>query len=95
MSPAVPGQRAAQRPLRAMTASQRVLGRAVQAAAGALAGPVGIGFIDGQHVEVDLSQPPGQKVRRVLACGCVGECTCPAEEEPPVDGGGDAQEREV
>ncbi|GAA2948076.1 hypothetical protein ACFPN0_15345 [Kitasatospora cinereorecta] len=94
MSP-VPGQRAAQRPLRAMTASQRVLGRSVQAAAGALTGPVGVGFIDGQQVEVDLSKPPGQQVRRVLACGCVGECTCQAEEGIPAGCGTDMQEREV
>ncbi|MFD6936256.1 hypothetical protein ACFWAP_08905 [Streptomyces goshikiensis] len=93
MSP-VPGQRAAQRPLRAMTAAQRVFGRAVQASAAAMVGPVGVGFIDGRQVEVDLSAPPGEQVREVLACGCVAACTCPAAEEVPADGGTEEQERQ-
>ncbi|MGW6458724.1 hypothetical protein ACWF94_22885 [Streptomyces sp. NPDC055078] len=94
MSP-LPGQRAVQQPLRAGTSAQRALGRAAQAGTGVLAFPAGVGWVDGQQVEVDLSKPPGQQVRRVLACGCGGECTCQAEEETAVDGGGtDIQEKE-
>ncbi|MFJ7586949.1 hypothetical protein ACIQZO_06055 [Streptomyces sp. NPDC097617] len=93
MSP-VPGQRAAQRPLRAMTAAQRVVGRAVQASAGAMTGPVGVGFIDGRQVQIDLAAPPGEQVREVLACGCVGACTCPAAEKISADGGTQTPERQ-
>ncbi|MEU2487020.1 hypothetical protein ABZ593_20730 [Streptomyces sp. NPDC012617] len=64
MSP-LPGQRSAQRPLQAMVASQRVLGRAAQAAAGGL-GTSGIAFIDGQTFDVDLAAPAEERVRLVV-----------------------------
>ncbi|WNI20291.1 hypothetical protein [Actinacidiphila sp. ITFR-21] len=58
----VPGQRAAQRPLRAMTAVQRVLGRAARAGDGGLVGPIGVAFIGGKQYQVDLSAPPGAQL---------------------------------
>ncbi|GGX37757.1 hypothetical protein GCM10010353_61490 [Streptomyces chryseus] len=95
MSP-IPGQRAAQRTVRAMTSSQRALGRSVQAAAGGLATAIGWGWVDGQHMVIDLAAPPGQQTRpAALACGCTGRCRgeCP----PPEDSEGtqtDTQERQ-
>ncbi|WP_199570515.1 hypothetical protein [Streptomyces murinus] len=75
---ALPGQRAAQRPYRAMVASQRALGRAAQAANGALVGPIGVAFIDGQQYDVDLSAPPDQQLRPVEPpCVCTCRCPCP------------------
>lgn len=59
---ALPGQRAAQRPLRALTAAQRVLGRAASAGDGAVVGPVGVAFVGGHQYRVDLSAPPGAQV---------------------------------
>ncbi|MFF3096834.1 hypothetical protein [Streptomyces cyaneofuscatus] len=55
---ALPGQRSAQRPWRAVTSAQRALGRAAQSAAGGL-GSAGIAFIDGQTYDVDLTAPDG------------------------------------
>ena len=62
---ALPGQRAAQRPLRAMVAAQKVLGRSAQAANGGLVGAIGVAFIGGQQYEVDLSAPPEGRLRPV------------------------------
>jgi hypothetical protein len=59
---ALPGQRAAQRPLRALTAAQRVLGNAVRAGDGGLVGPLGVAFVDGHQYRVDLSAPPGAQL---------------------------------
>jgi hypothetical protein len=59
---ALPGQRAAQRPLRAFTAAQRVLGNAVRAGDGGLVGPLGVAFVDGHQYRVDLSAPPGAQL---------------------------------
>lgn len=59
---ALPGQRAAQRPLRALTAAQRVLGRAAHADDGGLVGPVGVAFVDGHQYQVDLSAPLGAQL---------------------------------
>jgi hypothetical protein len=80
----VPGQRAAQRTVRAMTSSQRALGRSVQAAAGGLTATIGFGWVDGRHFDVDLAAQPGQQARlKALPCGCLGHCRgeCP----PPGD----------
>lgn len=54
---ALPGQRAAQRPWRAMTSAQRALGRAAQPAGGF--GSTGVAYIDGQVYDVDLAAPGG------------------------------------
>ena len=77
---ALPGQRSAQRPWRAMTSSQRALGRAVQASAGGL-GSSGIAFIDGQTYEVDLTAPPEEQARPVRPpCQCA-EDSCPCADD--------------
>lgn len=65
----VPGQRAAQRPMRAMTAVHRVLGRAVKAGDGGLVGPLGVAFIGGHNYRVDLSAPPGTQLTPLLPSG--------------------------
>lgn len=65
----VPGQRAAQRPLRALTASQRVLGRAAKAGDGGLVGPLGVAFIGGHSYRVDLSAPPGTQLTPLVPSG--------------------------
>ncbi|BBA98374.1 hypothetical protein RVR_4530 [Actinacidiphila reveromycinica] len=84
----LPGQRAAQRPIRAMVASQRALGRAAQAANGALVGPTGVAFIDGQQYDVDLSAPPDEQLRPVEPpCVCTCRCPCPCAEPGAHDGG--------
>jgi ferric-dicitrate binding protein FerR (iron transport regulator) len=83
VSPA-PGQRAAQPAVRAMTSTQRALGRAAQSTAGGLTAALGLGWVDGQHFQVDLSAPPGQQARlAALACGCTGRCRgdCPEADE--------------
>ncbi|MFC9341500.1 hypothetical protein ACFT0G_35800 [Streptomyces sp. NPDC057020] len=73
----LPGQRSAQRPLQVMKASQRVLGRSVQAAAGGLVGAVGVAWIDGQQHDVDLLAPPGEQSRPVGAARPADqECMC-------------------
>lgn len=54
--PGVPGQRAAQHPMRAAAASQRVLGRAAsQQTGGPPIGPVGVAILGGVYYTVDLS----------------------------------------
>ncbi|MFZ4266637.1 hypothetical protein [Streptomyces arboris] len=78
---ALPGQRSAQRPWRAVTSAQRALGRAAQSTAGGL-GSVGIAFIDGQTYDVDLTAPGG--VRMELR----------REEPPPPSCGEDTDETE-
>ncbi|MGW6391235.1 hypothetical protein ACWFR1_12200 [Streptomyces sp. NPDC055103] len=78
MSP-LPGQRAVQQPLRAGTSAQRALGRAAQASAGVLAFPAGIGWVNGQRYDIDLTAPPGQQARPILPCGCAVECGCDDE----------------
>ncbi|MFC8723779.1 hypothetical protein [Streptomyces bacillaris] len=83
---ALPGQRAAQRPLRALLASQRALGRAAQAQGGGLAGPLGVGWINGRQVDIDLLAPPGRQVVPV-AVPCVCVCTCACSEVDQVLGG--------
>ncbi|MEW2066629.1 hypothetical protein [Streptomyces sp. NPDC007346] len=94
MSPALPGQRAAQRPLRAMTASQRALGRAATAQDGGLAGAVGVGWIDGRRVDIDLLAPPGRQVVPVPEpCECRCVCAC-SQQNQGVTGHG-AQDGEV
>lgn len=75
-----------------MTAAQRVLGRSVQAAAGGLVGPIGVGWVDGQRYEIDLVAPPGRQARPVLPCGCVDACSCWDDDGPDV--GTDMQERQ-
>lgn len=89
----LPGQRSVQRPLRAMTATQRVLGRAVQGAAGGLVGAAGIAWVDGQQHDVDLLAPPGEQSRPVgparsadQACLCTVACPGDCAEESPGDG---------
>ncbi|WP_228995199.1 hypothetical protein [Streptomyces sp. DH8] len=77
---ALPGQRSAQRPYRAVTSAQRVLGRAAQAAAGGF-GSTGLAFIDGQTYDVDLTAPGGVRVT-------------PRTVEPPPPGGDDQDETE-
>lgn len=75
---ALPGQRSAQRPWQAMTASQRALGRAATAGGGGLVGPHGVAFIDGQQYDVDLSAAPEDRLRRVEPpCRCTCQCSCP------------------
>ncbi|MFH8577105.1 hypothetical protein [Streptomyces zaomyceticus] len=81
---AAPGQRSAQRTVRAITSTQRALGRSAQAAAGGLTSAVGWGWVDGQHLDVDLAAAPGQQARpSALPCGCVGRCRgdCPPVED--------------
>jgi hypothetical protein len=77
VTPPLPGQRAAQSPLQAMTASQRALGRAAQAGAGGLAGAIGSAWVDGQRYEVDLLAAAEERTRPVLDCGCADTCRCP------------------
>lgn len=77
----VPGQRAAQRPLRAITAAQRVLGRAAKADDGGLVGPVGVAFIGGTHYQVDLSAPPGAQLTPVPPGGQDDSTNTPAERQ--------------
>jgi hypothetical protein len=52
--PALPAQRAVQRPVQAAMASQRALGRAAQGAAEPVA-PIGVAWINGQWYDIDLS----------------------------------------
>lgn len=81
---ALPGQRAAQRPLRALLASQRALGRAAQTQDGGLAGPRGVGWINGRQVDIDLLAPPGRQVVPVAA-PCVRTCACAEGDQVPAD----------
>jgi hypothetical protein len=64
MSP-IPGQRSVQQPYQAATATYRALGKAAQSAAGGMAGAIGVGFVNGQQWEIDLSAPPGQQAKPV------------------------------
>ncbi|MEU6628480.1 hypothetical protein ABZ905_09310 [Streptomyces parvus] len=57
---ALPGQRSAQRPWRAVTSAQRALGRAAQSGGGF--GAAGIAFIDGETYDVDLMAPGGVQI---------------------------------
>ncbi|MFF2612385.1 hypothetical protein [Kitasatospora sp. NPDC058046] len=53
--PAAPGQRAAQHPLRAATATQRALGAALTQGGNEALPPVGVALLDGTYYTVDLS----------------------------------------
>lgn len=92
---ALPGQRSAQQPLRAMTSAQRALGRAAQSGAGGL-GTNGVAFVDGQTYDVDLSAPPDRRVRRVDSAEPPAEDTAtgPDGDQAPDDsvGGTDPEE---
>lgn len=89
---ALPGQRSAQRPYRAMVSAQRALGRAAQAGDGGLAGAVGIAFIDGAQYDVDLSAAPEDRLRLVEPpCKCACQCSCPCS-SGDTSGGGLTQE---
>lgn len=91
---ALPGQRAAQRPLRAMTSAQRALGRAAVAGAAGL-GTSGVAFIDGQTYDVDLSAPPEEQLRRVEPpCRCEDTGVCPCEDSTGETDETDTQERQ-
>jgi hypothetical protein len=63
-----------QQPYQAATATYRVLGKAAQAAAGGLVGSIGVGFVDGQQWDLDLTAPPGQ------------QATLAHHQEPPTGG---------
>ncbi|WP_327415379.1 hypothetical protein [Streptomyces sp. NBC_01233] len=94
---ALPGQRAAQRTVRAITSTQRALGRSAQASPGGLSAFTGWGWIDGQQVDVDLSAPPGQQVRPSrLPCGCLGRCRgqCPPLDEVDEDQDDEGQDQD-
>jgi hypothetical protein len=52
--PALPAQRAVQRPVQAAMASQRALGRAAQGVAEPVT-PIGVAWINGQWYDVDLT----------------------------------------
>ncbi|WP_086778042.1 hypothetical protein [Streptomyces griseus] len=78
---ALPGQRSAQRPWRAITSTQRALGRAAQSADGF--GAVGIAFIDGETFDVDLMAPGGAQITPRSA-----------EPSPECDGRDDAERQD-
>ncbi|WP_434593232.1 hypothetical protein [Streptomyces sp. A5-4] len=78
-----------------MTSAQRALGRAAQAGAGGLAGPVGLGWVDGQHFDIDLTAPPGRQARLAeLACGCTGRCRGECANNGRQDDRAETQERQ-
>ncbi|MFJ2205923.1 hypothetical protein [Streptomyces microflavus] len=79
---ALPGQRSAQRPWRAMTSAQRALGRSAQASAAGF-GSTGIAWIDGKTYDIDLTAPGGARMQLRSE-----------EPQPGRDGGSNETERQ-
>ena len=89
---ALPGQRAAQRPFRAMSSAQRAIGRAAASGSAGL-GTTGVAFIDGQTYEVDLSAPEEEQLRRFEPEPAVDEAE-PGPDSSSETSESDTQERQ-